>query len=203
MTTVDFITELFCRVDDAMTDVPRHSQAKLTPSEIVTLALLWALKGTGQRAFWRWVTRDYQPLFPHLPHRTRLFRLFATHQAWTERFLAEADLLTVADSFGIELRHPMREGRSPAQLGAKGLSNHRWIVGVKFAVVLNAQGQIVDWDLDTANSADTRFAPWRSNRRWSIPTRASTAKRAMRPTSRFASAAATMSGWWWRRYSRC
>lgn len=160
MTTVDFITELFCRVDDAMTDVPRHSQAKLAPSEIVTLALLWALKGSGQRAFWRWLTRDYQPLFPHLPDRTRLFRLFATHQAWTDRFLAEANVLAVADSFGIELLHPMREGRSPNQLGAKGLSNHRWIVGVKVTVVLNAVGQIVDWELDTANVADNSFAPW-------------------------------------------
>jgi hypothetical protein len=160
MTTVDFITELFCRVDDTMAEVPRHSQAKLAPSEIVTLALLWALKGTGQRAFWRWLTRDYQPLFPHLPDRTRLFRLFATHQDWTERFLAAADLLAVADSYGIELLHPMREGRSPDQLGAKGLSNHRWIVGVKFAVVLNAVGQIVDWDVDTANVADNGFAPW-------------------------------------------
>jgi hypothetical protein len=160
MTTVDFITALFCRVDDAMTDVPRHSQAKLTPSEIVTLALLWAPAGSGQRAFWRWLTRDYQPLFPHLPDRTRLFRLFATHQDGTDRFLAQAAVLTVADSFGIELCHPLREGRSVGQLGAKGVSNHRWIVGVKFAVVLNAVGQIVDWDLDTANVADNSFAPW-------------------------------------------
>ena len=44
MTTLDFITELFCRVDDAMRDVPKHSQAKLYPSEIVTLAILFALK---------------------------------------------------------------------------------------------------------------------------------------------------------------
>ena len=160
MTTVDFITELFCRVDDAMTDVPHHSQATLAPGEIVTLTLLYALKGTGQRAFWRWLTRDYQPLFPHLPDRTRLFRLFATHQDWTDRFLAEPTLLGVADCYGIELVHPMREGRSVAQLGGKGLSNHRWIVGVKFAMVLNAQGQIVDWDLDTANVADNSFAPW-------------------------------------------
>jgi len=29
MTTIDFITELFCRVDDQMQDVPKHSQAVL------------------------------------------------------------------------------------------------------------------------------------------------------------------------------
>jgi hypothetical protein len=29
MTTVDFITALFCRVDDRMQDVPKHPQAHL------------------------------------------------------------------------------------------------------------------------------------------------------------------------------
>jgi len=36
MTTVDFITELFCRLDEAMRDVPKHPQASLYPSEVVT-----------------------------------------------------------------------------------------------------------------------------------------------------------------------
>jgi hypothetical protein len=80
MTTVDFITELFCHVDDILQDVPMHPQAKLCPSEVVTMALLFALKGGGERAFYRWLERDYRPLFPHLPERTRLFRLFAAHQ---------------------------------------------------------------------------------------------------------------------------
>jgi hypothetical protein len=46
------------------------------PSEVVTLGLLHALKGGGNRAFYRWLTCDYRPLFPRLPERTRLFRLF-------------------------------------------------------------------------------------------------------------------------------
>ena len=45
MTTEDFIIELFCRIDDAMRDLPKHPQAKLYPSEIVTLGVLFALKG--------------------------------------------------------------------------------------------------------------------------------------------------------------
>ena len=40
MATLDFITELFCRVDDDMSDVPKHAQARLYPSEIVTLGIL-------------------------------------------------------------------------------------------------------------------------------------------------------------------
>ena len=144
MTTLDFITDLFCRVDDAMREVAKHSQAKLYPSEIVTVGLLFALKGVGPRAFYRWLTRDYRALFPHLPDRTRLFRLLAVHQDWTDRFLAEPSLLGVADTYGVELLHPMREGRSPQQLGKTGLSNHRWIVGGKLAFVLNHLGLVVD-----------------------------------------------------------
>jgi hypothetical protein len=159
MTTVDFITELFCRVDDALPDVSKHSQAKLYPSEIVTLGILFALKGDGNRDFYRWVKRDYLPLFPHLPHRTRLFRLFAAHQAWTDRFLADPTLLGVADTYGIELLHPVREGRSEKQVGKKGKSNHRWIVGGKLGFVLNKWGLVVKWDCATTNVYDATFQP--------------------------------------------
>ena len=44
MTTVDFITDLFYRVDEAMTDSPQHPQARLSPSEVVTLSLLFVLQ---------------------------------------------------------------------------------------------------------------------------------------------------------------
>jgi hypothetical protein len=120
VTTVDFITELFCRVDDLMCDIPKHSQAKLYPSEVVTIALLFALKGVGNRAFYRWLSRDYRPLFPALPERTRLFRLFHSHRQWTARFMAEPSLLGLVDSFGLELIHPRREGRSERQISQKG-----------------------------------------------------------------------------------
>lgn len=80
MTTVDFITELFCRTDDAMKEVSKHPQANLYPGELTTIGLLYALKGVGQRAFYRWLVRDFTPLFPKLPDRTRLFRALAAHQ---------------------------------------------------------------------------------------------------------------------------
>jgi len=51
-------------------------------------------------------------LFPHLPERTRLFRLFTTSQDWTQAFLAAPTVLGVIDTYGIALIHPMREGRS-------------------------------------------------------------------------------------------
>jgi hypothetical protein len=154
VSTEEFISELLCRVDKAMKGVSKHPQAKLYPSEVVTLALLFVLKGVSGRAFYRWLKRDFGHLFPHLPERTRLFRLFATHADWARRFLAEPSLLGLADSYGIELVHPRREGRSEQQIGKKGKSNWRWIVGVKLALVLNHLGLIVDWDCDTANVYD-------------------------------------------------
>jgi hypothetical protein len=159
MTTVDFITELFCRVDDVLREEPVHAQAPLHPSELVTVALLFALKGVGNRAFYRWLSRDYRPLFPRLPERTRLFRLFVAHQAWTDYFLADPSVLGIADTYGIELRHPRRAGRSTQQIGRKGLSNHRWIVGGKLGVVLNQVGLVSGWALSTANTHDTHFRP--------------------------------------------
>ena len=80
MSTEEFIIGLFVRVDEAMLDVPLHPQGLLYPSEIVTIRLLYALKGGGQRAFDRWLRRDYAALFPVLPARTRLFRLLRAHR---------------------------------------------------------------------------------------------------------------------------
>jgi hypothetical protein len=154
MTTEDFIIDLFCRVDDQMPDAQKHSQASLYPSEVVTIAILFALKGVGNRAFYRWLERDYRQLFPQLPVRTRLFRLFNTHRHWTQRFMADPSLIGLIDTYGIELLHPRREGRSQQQIGKKGLSNRRWIVGGKLCFVLNHLGLIVDWEVDTANVYD-------------------------------------------------
>src|SRR5262245_59695891 len=129
MTTVDLITALFYEIDEQMGTIPKHPEAHLWPSEVITLGRLHALKGVGNRPFYRWLTRDYRALFPHLPERTRLFRLFTTHHDWTQGFLAAPTVLGVIDTYGIELIHPRRESRSPQQIGRKGLSNHRWMVG--------------------------------------------------------------------------
>src|SRR5262244_4558909 len=80
MTTVELITALFYEVDEQLYAIPKHPEAHLWPSEVVTLGLLHALKGVGNRPCSRWLTRDYRALFPRLPERTRLFRLLKTHQ---------------------------------------------------------------------------------------------------------------------------
>jgi hypothetical protein len=45
-------------------NVRKHPHATLWPRAVVTLGLLHALKGAGNRAFYRWLTRDYRALFP-------------------------------------------------------------------------------------------------------------------------------------------
>src|SRR5258708_28385539 len=109
MITVEFITALFYEVDEQLHAIPKHPEAHLWPSEVVTLGLLHALKGGGNRAFYRWLTRDYRPLFPLLPERTRLFRLFTTHHDWTHVFLARPTVLGGSDTSGLVFMHPILE----------------------------------------------------------------------------------------------
>ncbi len=73
--------------------------------------------------------------------------------------MAQPTFFTVIDSYGIELIHPIREKRTPAQIGKKGKSNWRWIVGMKLCWLLNDRGEVVSWAWDTANVADQVFLP--------------------------------------------
>src|SRR4029450_9090675 len=98
MTTVELITALFYHIDQQGHARPKHPEAHLWPSEVVTLGLLQALKGGGNRPFSRWLTRDSRALFPRLPERTRLFRLFTTHTDWTRAFLATPTVLARIDT---------------------------------------------------------------------------------------------------------
>jgi hypothetical protein len=157
--TVDFLISLFCLVDDRLGRQPKHPQAYLWPSELVTIGLLFALKGGSFRAFYRWLARDYAELFGGLPERTRLLRALRAQESQTRAFLAAPTFFTVIDTYGIELLHPWRYGRSARQVGKKGFSNHRWIVGLKLCWLINCRGEVVAWDWNTANTADQRFAP--------------------------------------------
>lgn len=157
MTQHDFIADLFCRVDDALSDVAKDPRAKLWPSELVTIGLLFVLRGKSQRNFHLWLSSSFLPLFPHLPERSRLFRLLRRHRELSEHFLAEPSLINFGDSLGIELVHPRREKRTKQQIGKKGVSNGRWMVGVKFCPLMNGAGRIIDWDAESANVHDTEF----------------------------------------------
>jgi hypothetical protein len=92
MTDSDFIIELFCRVDDMMKDVKKHPQAKMHPSELVTLGIVFALKGVGSRAYYRWMSRNFGDLFPNLLERTRFFPCFETTESMGKVFHGKTEL---------------------------------------------------------------------------------------------------------------
>jgi hypothetical protein len=155
----DIIIHLFCIVDDELKDVKRHDQALLHPSETVTIGVIYALKGGAYRAFYRRLMWNWRHFFPNLPELSRLLRVLGHYRSLTDRFLRKLSFFTVMDSFGIETIHPIREGRSCDQVGKKGKSNHRWIVGVKWCPLINNNGEIVDWDWAPANEHDQVFRP--------------------------------------------
>src|SRR5919198_2890830 len=157
MSTDEIIIRLFCMVDEQLPDVNKRSDAHLYPSEIVTIGLLFTLKGGRFRAFYRWLDANYRSFFPKLPERSRLQRLLCEYAELADYFLADLSFFTVLDSFGIELIHPRREGRSDQQLGRKGKSNGRWIVGIKLGWLINNVGAVVDWGWDTAEAPDNVF----------------------------------------------
>jgi hypothetical protein len=157
----EIIIRLFCMVEDTLGPVKgaKRSDAKLYLSEILTIGMLSALKGIKFRPFYRWLKENYREFFPNLPEQSRLHRLLRDNAVYTNRFLAEPSFFTIMDTYGIELLHPRREGRSEAQIGKKGKSNGRWIVGVKLAWLINNVGEVVGWEWDTANAADNVFRP--------------------------------------------
>ena len=157
MSTEEILLRMFLIVDLAMVDVKKRADARLYPSEIVTIGLLFALKGGKYRPFYRWLDANLRKWFPKLPEQSRLLRLIRDYSHSTDRFLKDPSFFTAIDTFGIELIHPRREGRSPSQLGKKGLSNGRWIVGIKVAWLVNDHGEVVNWSWDTANEPDNLF----------------------------------------------
>jgi len=161
MTTEDIILHIFCKTDDSLLEIPKHSQSKLYPSELVTIGILFCLKGGCFRAFYRWLKRDYGDWFGQgqLPERTRLQRLLKTHQAWCDLLMADPSFFTVIDTYPIELLFPIREGRSKHQVGKKGRDKGRWSIGIKLCWLLNETCRVVSWDWNTMNVYDKHFHP--------------------------------------------
>lgn len=156
----DIILALYCAIADELgeDDVKHpHPRTKLYRSELILCGVLFALKGGSFRGFDRWLRR--RGLFPVLPERSRLTRLLIHHVDECNLFLADPTLFTVLDSLGVEFIHPYREGRSTqtTAIAKKGVSNHRWVVGRKLAVLLNGRLEVVRTHDATGNVHDTRF----------------------------------------------
>src|SRR5215216_1118806 len=159
MTTEEIIILIFCAVDNGLGKLAKERNAKLYPSEVITIGILFALKGGRFRAFYRWLKRDYDGLFGGLPDRTALQRQLKRYEHQADQLLAEPTLLNVIDSFPIELLFPIRQGRSKKQLGKKNRDKGRWSIGIKLCWILNALGQVVGWHWLTMNCSDQDFLP--------------------------------------------
>jgi hypothetical protein len=157
MTTEMIIILIFCAVDDGLGAMKKERNAKLYPSEVVTIGLLFALKGGCFRAFYRWLKRDWDDLFGGLPDRTALQRQLQRYETLADRLLAEPSLLNVIDSFPIELLFPIRAGRSKRQIGTKNRDKGRWAIGLKLCWILNRMGQVVGWHWLPMNHSDQDF----------------------------------------------
>jgi len=79
--TVEFITALFYEVDEQLGPSPNTLGPPLAQRGRHLGAVACA-QGVGNRAFYRWLTRDYRPLFRGFRAHP-LFRLLTTHQDWT------------------------------------------------------------------------------------------------------------------------
>ncbi len=157
MPTDEFITRLFCMIDEEMGPVKKYADELLYASEVVTLMVLFAIKGGKYRAFYRWIDYNHRSLFPKLPEQSRLWRLFQSHQDWCKIFLGDPSMMSIIDTYSMELIHPRREDASDSQIGRKGKSNGRWIVGIKTAFMVNHRGEIIEWAWGTANLPDNAF----------------------------------------------
>lgn len=75
MSTEEILLHVFLIVDDNMSDVKKRSDARLYPSEIVTIGFIFALTGGKYRPFYRWLRSNLGHWFPTLPEQSRLLRL--------------------------------------------------------------------------------------------------------------------------------
>jgi hypothetical protein len=80
-----------------------------------------------------------------------------TYQDWTQAFLTSPTVLGVIDTYGTELIHPMRGGRSPQPIGRKGHSHHRWIVGRQRCLFVKQWRLVVGWACATAHVAENTW----------------------------------------------
>src|SRR5690242_5453865 len=88
MTTVDFITPLFYEVDEQIGVIPKHPEAHLWPSEMITLGLFYARKGVGNSAPGVGHTQHLfgGPQANHIGPETAGLRIVLTFTGWRNRY---------------------------------------------------------------------------------------------------------------------
>lgn len=130
MSTEDFNIELFRQVDDAKFDATKDSQATLFSEVVVALAVLFICSQRAwQSGFLSLADKQLAAFLSQSATSDTLVSFVLHASPLVGALYAGSSLIGVIDSYGIELIHPRRKGRSPQQIGKKGLSNQRWIIG--------------------------------------------------------------------------
>ena len=125
MTTVDLITALFYEVDEQLRAIPKHPEAHLWPSEVVTFGLLHALKGGSEPCVLSVVDARLSAVVSPCPGADTSLSPLHDASGLEPDLLGGPDGARVIDTYGIELIHPMREGRSPQLSDSARAPAHR------------------------------------------------------------------------------
>lgn len=144
--------------------------ASLCPSEVVTLALFGQWQHfPSEAAYHRWAAKHLRPLFPGLPSRPQLNRLFRSWRDATTAFAlhlgralaADGDrAYEVVDGTGVRVRNAKRRGAGwLAGLADIGKCTRLgWYEGVRRLLSVTPRGAITGWGVGPASTNDRVLA---------------------------------------------
>lgn len=169
-----FLTTLYVFVDDTVKALPPRRrqpgpQAKLSTSEVVTLAMLAQWKQfTSERGFTRYAKRHLRAAFPQLPHRTQLNRairaahdsIVAVGQALVQALGSATQPYELLDGRGVAVRNNKRIGRGWLDgLAATGRSNRLgWYDGFHVLTAVDPRGVLTGYAIAPANTKEQPYA---------------------------------------------
>jgi len=178
LTLEDFITTVYCLVDDALRDVLRGRRLRrrgfapaLTDAEVVTLEVVGEFLGLDtDEGIWTYFARHWRPWFPRLGSRTAFARqaanLWAVKQALQTAVAATlgapADDVHVVDGVPLPV---CRYGRSLGCRRFRGdaaiswcATKREWFYGFKGHLVISLRGIVTAFDATAANVDERKAA---------------------------------------------
>lgn len=126
-------SSLFCMVDECTTELKQHGNARLHPSEILTLALLKRMTGKAYWLFLVWLKTT--GLFTNVPYLIRLCRFFLPIQGSDLCFFQAIGHFT-GSRCGSGFRAMWRKSRRQQTWVGKNKSESRLAVGWRLLLSL-------------------------------------------------------------------
>ena len=176
------IEELFCKVDDFCQAYENESQRRLLQSEkqrkereikmilseMMTIVLRFHFscyrhfKGYYTRHVWK----NMKGMFPGLLSYSRFIqlmpRILAAIIVFLKTLKGKSRGLSIIDSTSIKVCHNKRIGRNRVfeGLATRGKSTMGWFFGFKLHLIINDQGEIIEWAVTRANVDDRKPVPF-------------------------------------------